>query len=298
MAILSTPASTVRLASQGRPLKEHLFRIALLASLAIAMIFLVVLLVYVVTQGWQRLDLNLIQNFPSLRSVNAATAGVLSGIMGTLWVVALTAIMALPTGVLAAVYLEEYADKTKWYNRLIELNIANLAAVPSIVYGILGLGVISRGFGLGPSVITGAITLSLLVLPIVIIAAREAIKAVPPSIREGSLALGATQWQTIWRQVLPASVPGIATGSILALSRAIGEAAPFLLLGAATLVRFNPDGLSSSFSVLPVQIYNLITNSRPEVQVVGAAAIVVLLAILLLMNSAAIWLRNRYQKRW
>ncbi|MFI6395626.1 phosphate ABC transporter permease PstA [Nonomuraea sp. NPDC050547] len=298
MAILSTPASTVRLASQGRPVKEHLFRIALLASLGIAMIFLVVLLVYVVTQGWQRLDLNLIQNFPSLRSVNAATAGVLSGIMGTLWVVALTAIMALPTGVLAAVYLEEYADKTKWYNRLIELNIANLAAVPSIVYGILGLGVISRGFGLGPSVITGAITLSLLVLPIVIIAAREAIKAVPPSIREGSLALGATQWQTIWRQVLPASVPGIATGSILALSRAIGEAAPFLLLGAATLVRFNPDGLSSSFSVLPVQIYNLITNSRPEVQVVGAAAIVVLLAILLLMNSAAIWLRNRYQKRW
>lgn len=298
MAILSTPASTVRLASQGRPVKEHLFRIALLASLGIAMIFLVVLLVYVVTQGWQRLDLNLIQNFPSLRSVNAATAGVLSGIMGTLWVVALTAVMALPTGVLAAVYLEEYADKTKWYNRLIELNIANLAAVPSIVYGILGLGVISRGFGLGPSVITGAITLSLLVLPIVIIAAREAIKAVPPSIREGSLALGATQWQTIWRQVLPASVPGIATGSILALSRAIGEAAPFLLLGAATLVRFNPDGLSSSFSVLPVQIYNLITNSRPEVQVVGAAAIVVLLAILLLMNSAAIWLRNRYQKRW
>ncbi|MFI6298333.1 phosphate ABC transporter permease PstA [Nonomuraea sp. NPDC050790] len=298
MAILSTPASTVRLASQGRPLKEHLFRFALLASLAVAMIFLVVLLIYVVTQGWQRLDLNLIQNFPSLRSVNAATAGVLSGIMGTIWVVALTAVMALPTGVLAAVYLEEYADQTKWYNRLIELNIANLAAVPSIVYGILGLGVISRGFGLGPSVITGAITLSLLVLPIVIIAAREAIKAVPPSIREGSLALGATQWQTIWRQVLPASVPGIATGSILALSRAIGEAAPFLLLGAATLVRFNPDGLSSSFSVLPVQIYNLITNSRPEVQVVGAAAIVVLLAILLLMNSAAIWLRNRYQKRW
>ncbi|MFI6499416.1 phosphate ABC transporter permease PstA [Nonomuraea typhae] len=298
MAILSTPASTVRLASQGRPLKEHLFRVALLSSLAVAMIFLAVLLVYVVSQGYHRLDLNLLQNFPSLRTANAETAGVLSGIMGTLWVVALTAIMALPTGVLAAVYLEEYADKSKWYNRLLELNIANLAAVPSIVYGILGLGVISRGFGLGPSVITGAITLSLLVLPIVIIAAREAIKAVPPSIREGSLALGATQWQTIWRQVLPASVPGIATGSILALSRAIGEAAPFLLLGAATLVRFNPDGLNSSFSVLPVQIYNLITNSRPEIQIIGAAAIVVLLAILLLMNSVAIWLRNRYQKRW
>ncbi|GAA0920448.1 phosphate ABC transporter permease PstA [Nonomuraea longicatena] len=298
MAFLSTPASNVSLAGRGRPLKEHLFRIALLSSLAIAMVFLGVLLVYVVTQGWPRLDLNLLQNFPSLRTVNAATAGVLSGIMGTIWVVALTALMALPTGILAAVYLEEYADNTKWYNRLLELNIANLAAVPSIVYGILGLGVISRGFGLGPSVITGAITLSLLVLPIVIISSREAIKAVPPSIREGSLALGATQWQTIWRQVLPASVPGIATGSILALSRAIGEAAPFLLLGAATLVRFNPDGLSSSFSVLPVQIYNLITNSRPEVQVVGAAAIVILLVILLLMNSVAIWLRNRYQKRW
>jgi phosphate transport system permease protein len=298
MAFLSTPASSVGLAGRGRPLKEHLFRIALLSSLAIAMVFLGVLLVYVLTQGWPRLDLDLLQNFPSLRTVNAATAGVLSGIMGTIWVVALTALMALPTGVLAAVYLEEYADNSKWYNRLLELNIANLAAVPSIVYGILGLGVISRGFGLGPSVITGAITLSLLVLPIVIISAREAIKAVPPSIREGSLALGATQWQTIWRQVLPASVPGIATGSILALSRAIGEAAPFLLLGAATLVRFNPDGLSSSFSVLPVQIYNLITNSRPEVQVVGAAAIVILLVILLLMNSVAIWLRNRYQKRW
>lgn len=298
MPTLTTPASALRLAGKGRPLREHVFRIVLFSSLAIAVAILAVLLVYVVTQGWPRLDLNLITNFPSLRSVRAATAGVMSGIMGTIWVVTLTALMALPTGVLAAVYLEEYADQSKWYNRLIELNIANLAAVPSIVYGILGLGVISRGFGLGPSVITGAITLSLLVLPIVIISAREAIKAVPPSIREGSLALGATQWQTIWRQVLPASVPGIATGSILALSRAIGEAAPFLLLGAATLVIFNPDGPNSSFSVLPLQIYNLITNSRPEIQVVGAAAIVVLLAILLLMNSVAIWLRNRYQKRW
>lgn len=296
MAILSTPAKNVRLASQGRPLKEHVFRIALLSSLAIAIAFLAILLVYVVNKGWPRLDSRLWENFPSLR--RPETAGVLSGIVGTLWVVSLTALMALPTGVLAAIYLEEYADKTKWYNRLIELNIANLAAVPSIVYGILGLGIISRGFGLGPSVITGAITLSLLVLPIVIIAAREAIKAVPPSIREGSLALGATQWQTIWRQVLPASVPGIATGSILALSRAIGEAAPFLLLGAATLVRFNPEGLGDSFSVLPVQIYNLITQSRPELQIIGAAAIVILLALLLLMNSVAIWLRNRYQKRW
>ncbi|WP_084959295.1 phosphate ABC transporter permease PstA [Thermoactinospora rubra] len=296
MAVLSTPRSAVQLAGQGRPLKEHLFRLMLLASLLIALGVLAVLLVYVVNRGWPRLDARLWENFPSIRRPDSS--GVLSGITGTVWVVGLTALFALPTGVLAAVYLEEYADKTKWYNRLIELNISNLAAVPSIVYGILGLGIISRTMGLGPSVLTGALTLTLLVLPIVIIASREAIKAVPPSIREGSLALGATQWQTIWRQVLPASVPGIATGSILALSRAIGEAAPFMLLGAATLVRFNPDGLDSSFSVLPVQIYYLIAQSRPEFHVIAAAAIVILLAILLLMNSVAIWLRNRYQKRW
>src|SRR5690606_29243160 len=170
--------------------------------------------------------------------------------------------------------------------------------VPSIVYGILGLGIIARSFGLGFSVITAAITLGLLVLPVVIIASREAIRAVPPSIREGSLALGATQWQTISRQVLPAAIPGIATGSILALSRAIGEAAPLLMLGAVSFIRFNPDGIMASYTVLPIQIFNWISQSREGFHYLAAAAIVVLLAILLLMNSAAIWLRNRYQKRW
>ncbi|MEO3862268.1 phosphate ABC transporter permease PstA [Acrocarpospora sp. B8E8] len=296
MAVLSTPQSAVELASKGRPLKEHLFRIALLSSLAIALIFLGMLLIYVVEEGWPRLNSLLWENMPSIR--RPETAGIQSGIIGTLWIISLTALMALPTGILAAVYLEEYADRTRWYNKVIELNISNLAAVPSIVYGILGLGIIARWLQFGFTVMTGAITISLLVLPIVIISAREAIRAVPPSIREGSLALGATQWQTIWRQVLPASIPGIATGSILALSRAIGEAAPFLMLGAATLVRFNPEGVWSSFTVLPLQIYNFISQSREEFHVLAAAAIVALLAILLLMNSVAIWLRNRYQKRW
>ncbi|GAA3003928.1 phosphate ABC transporter permease PstA [Streptosporangium longisporum] len=296
MAILTTPRSAVQLASKGRPLKEHLFRIALMASLAIALLFLAMLLIYVVEEGWPRLNSVLWENQPSIR--RPATAGIQSGIFGTLWIIGLTAVMALPTGILAAIYLEEYADKTKWYNRLIELNISNLAAVPSIVYGILGLGIIARWMQFGFTVMTGAVTISLLVLPIVIISAREAIRAVPPSIREGSLALGATQWQTIYRQVLPASIPGIATGSILALSRAIGEAAPFLMLGAATLVRFNPEGVWSSFSVLPLQIYSFISRPQEEFAILAAAAIVILLAILLLMNSVAIWLRNRYQKRW
>ncbi|GIH29754.1 phosphate transport system permease protein PstA [Acrocarpospora phusangensis] len=296
MAVLSTPKSAVELASKGRPLKEHLFRVALLSSLAIALIFLGMLLIYVLEEGWPRLSPTLWENMPSIR--RPETAGIQSGIFGTLWIIGLTALMALPTGILAAVYLEEYADRTRWYNKVIELNISNLAAVPSIVYGILGLGIIARWLQFGFTVMTGAITVSLLVLPIVIISAREAIRAVPPSIREGSLALGATQWQTIWRQVLPASIPGIATGSILALSRAIGEAAPFLMLGAATLVRFNPEGVWSSFTVLPLQIYNFISQSREEFHVLAAAAIVILLAILLLMNSVAIWLRNRYQKRW
>ncbi|GAA5040954.1 phosphate transport system permease protein [Thermocatellispora tengchongensis] len=296
MTVLTTPASAVRLARQGRPIGEHIFRITLLSSLIIALGFLAMLLIYVVQEGWPRLDSTLWESMPSIR--RPETAGVQSGIFGTLWIIGLTALMALPTGVLAAVYLEEYADKTKWYNKLIELNISNLAAVPSIVYGILGLGIIARWLDFGFTVMTGAITVSLLVLPIVIISAREAIRAVPPSIREGSLALGATQWQTIYRQVLPSAIPGIATGSILALSRAIGEAAPFLMLGAATLVRFNPEGVWSSFTVLPLQIYSFISQSREEFHILASAAIVVLLAILLLMNSVAIWLRNRFQKRW
>ncbi|GAA4536234.1 MULTISPECIES: phosphate ABC transporter permease PstA [Nonomuraea] len=296
MAVLSTPRSAVQLAGKGQPVREHLFRIALISSLAIAFIFLAALLTYVLVEGWPRLDSRLWENMPSIR--DPEIAGAQSAITGTLWVISLTALFTIPTGIAAAIYLEEYADKSRWWNRVIELNIQNLASVPSIVYGILGLGIIARALALGFSVITASITLGLLVLPVVIIASREAIRAVPPSIREGSLALGATQWQTISRQVLPAAIPGIATGSILALSRAIGEAAPLLMLGAVSFIRFNPDGVFASYTVLPIQIFNWISQSREGFHYLAAAAIVILLAILLLMNSAAIWLRNRYQKRW
>ena len=281
--------------TRRRPV-ELLFHGLLLSSLIIAVLFLVTLLVYVIARGWPRLDARLWENFNSTR--RPERAGAQAAIFGTIWVMVLTALMCLPVGILAAIHMEEYADSTRWWNRAIELNLQNLAAVPSIVYGILGLGIIARQFGLGTSIITAAITLSLLVLPVVVVSSREAIRAVPSSIRDGSLALGATKWQTIRKQILPAAIPGIATGSILALSRAIGEAAPLLLLGAVTFVAFNPDSLTSAYTVLPIQIYDWIRQSREEFQVLAAAAIVVLLAILLLMNSVAIYIRNKYQKRW
>jgi phosphate transport system permease protein len=209
------------------------------------------------------------------------------------------AVLVVPIGVMTAIYLEEYAEPNRWYNRMIEINIQNLSAVPSVVYGILGLAFIVRGpLGMGPVLLAGGITLALLVLPVVIIVAREAIRAVPPSIREGSLALGATQWQTIWKQVLPGSIAGISTGVILALSRAIGETAPLLVIGAAVSPRFNPTGLDSSFTALPIQIFAWTQDPDREFISRAAGAIVVLMVILLLMNSVAIWLRNRYEQKW
>ena len=285
-----------RTPSVRRVLKERGFSALLLASIGIAILTLVTLLFQVVVDGAPRLNADLVNNFPSSRP---ARAGIQSAIWGTVWVMAIVAATCIPLGLGAAIYLEEYADNERWYNRLIEVNIQNLAAVPSIVYGILGLAFLARGFlRLGFTVLTGALTLSLLVLPVVIIASREAIRAVPRSLREGALALGATPWQTVSRQVLPAAVPGIATGAILALSRAIGEAAPLLLLGALSFITFNPDGLDSQFTVLPIQIFGYISRPQAEFKVVAAAAIVVLLAILLAMNSIAIALRNRYGRKW
>ncbi|HUV49033.1 MAG TPA: phosphate ABC transporter permease PstA [Actinomycetes bacterium] len=283
------------LKTTGEPLRERAFKWMLWFCLAVGLVTLVVLLTYVVIKGWSRLDSRLITNMPS--SVLPETAGAQSAITGTLWLMVFTAIWSLPVGIMAAIYLEEYGDPTRWYNRVIEINLLNLAAVPSIVFGILGLAFISRGMGFGPTVLTGSLTLALLVLPVVVIASREAIRAVPQSIRAGSLALGATRWQTIYRQVLPAAIPGISTGAILALSRAIGEAAPLLMLG-VSFVRFNPDGLMSSFTALPVQIYSWTTEARPEYADLAAAASVVLLVILLAMNSVAIYIRNKTQKRW
>jgi phosphate transport system permease protein len=276
--------------------KERVFRGLLFLSLAIGLITLGALLVKVFIEAAPRLSVDTVINFPS--SI-PEKAGLQSAIWGTVWVMVLVALMTVPIGVGAAIYLEEYANTDRWYNRAIEVNIQNLAAVPSIVYGILGLGFIVRGFAdLGQVVLAGAITLALLVLPIVIISAREAIRAVPDSIRQGALALGATQWQTIRREVLPAAVPGMATGSILALSRAIGEAAPLVLLGALTFITFNPTGLDSPFSVLPIQIFNYTQQSQEEFKHVAAVGIVVLLGLLLTMNAAAIYVRNRYQRRW
>jgi phosphate transport system permease protein len=295
-AVTSDPPGAPRLRRRGTPLREQFFRLSLWASLAIGVVFLAGLLTYVVVEGWPRLNPKLWTNFPDI--IDPSNAGAQSAITGTIWVISFTALYCLPTGVLTAIYLEEYADRDRWWNRAVEINIQNLAAVPSIVYGILGLGVISRGLGFGQTVLTAALTLSLLVLPIVIISSREAIRAVPQSIRQASLSLGATQWQTIWRQVLPAAVPGMATGSILALSRAIGEAAPLLLLGGLTFITFNPTGVHSQFTVLPIQIFNWISQSRAEFTALASAAIVVLLVILLVMNSLAIWLRNHFTRRW
>ena len=283
------------LGKTGEPIRERLFRWMLMFCLAVGLVTLVVLLTYVVLKGWPRLDSRLFTEMPS--SISPDTAGAQSAIMGTLWIMFFTALWSLPVGILSAIYLEEYANPDRWWNRMIEINLLNLAAVPSIVFGILGLAFISRGLGFGPTVLTGSLTLALLVLPVVVIASREAIRAVPQSIRAGSLALGATKWQTIWRQVLPAAIPGISTGAILALSRAIGEAAPLLMLG-VSFVRFNPDGLLSDFTTLPVQIYGWTAEARPEYQVLAAAASVVLLVILLAMNSVAIYIRNKTQKRW
>ena len=285
--------------SGSRRAKDVAFRLALLASLAIAIGLLAVLLVDVVRDGTGTLDWDFITSFTS---ITADKAGIQAALWGTIWLMGVCALFIVPVGVATAIYLEEYADPNRWWNRLIELNIQNLAAVPSIVYGILGLAFLVRGpLHLGNVVLAGGLTLGLLVLPMVIIAGREALRAVPSSIREGSMALGATQWQTIWRQVLPAAIPGVATGVILALSRAIGETAPLIVVGAATVIAFNPTGLDSSFTAMPIQIFDWISRASNDIndyRPLAAAGILLLLILLLAMNSIAIWLRNRYEQKW
>ena len=285
-----------QLTSKGTPLRDRVFMWLLFISLAVGIVTLAVLLIYVTVKGWPRLDLRLFTNMPSVR--DAENAGAQSAITGTIWVISFTALISIPTGIMSALYLEEFAKPNSRFQRFIEVNIQNLAAVPSIVYGILGLAIFARALALGQSVITASLTLALLVLPVIIIATREALRAVPRNIRDGSLALGATEWQTAYRQTLPAAVPGIATGTILALSRAIGEAAPLLLLGAVSFITFNPNGVLSGYTTRPIQIFNWTKESREEFQVLAAATIVVLLLLLLAMNFVAIWIRNRTQKRW
>jgi phosphate transport system permease protein len=277
-------------------IKDMTFKGGMLACLGIALVTLAAVLIQVFGKGIGQLDLEFVT---SLGSSLPDQAGIGSALVGTLWVMAVCIAFIVPVGVASAIYLEEYADRERWYNRFIEVNIQNLAAVPSIVYGILGLAFLVRGpLSLGHVVLAAGLTLGLLVLPVVIIAGREAIRAVPGSIREGSLALGATKWQTIWRQVLPASVPGFATGVILAVSRAIGEAAPLIVVGGAIYLSFYPSGLDSQFTVLPLQIFNWISQPQSEFKELAAAGMIVLLAILLMLNGVAIWLRNRFEKKW
>ena len=278
--------------------RGRIFLALLLVAVGFALVALVALIVQSTIKGGPSFSLDLFTNGPS--TLTPENAGFRPAIVGSLYLIAFVILFIVPLGVGAAVYLEEYADSTRWWNRTIELNIQNLAAVPSIIYGILGLAFIVRGpLDLGFILFAGALTLALLVLPTVILAAREAIRAVPPSIREGSLALGATKWQTTRRQVLPAAIPGIVTGVILAVSRAIGEAAPLLLVGAAQFVTFNPQPFSSDgYSAMPVLIFNYALRPQDEFKVLAAAGVVVMLLVVVLMNSFAIWLRNRYEQQW
>lgn len=268
------------------------FRWICLAAVCFGIVTLAVLLVDVTADGLPVLSLDFLRNYPSRIP---ARAGIRSAILGTLWMMGLVAAFSFPLGVGAAIYLEEYAPRT-WFTRLLQTNIANLAGVPSIVYGILGLAVFVRFFALERSVLSGALTLSLLILPVIIIAAQEAIRAVPSSLREASYGIGATKWETIRHHVLPVAMPGILTGTILALSRAIGETAPLIMIGALTFIAFAPTSPMDPFTVLPIQIFNWASRPQAEFHALAAGAIIVLLVLLLAMNATAIILRNRYQQ--
>ncbi len=273
---------------------DRFFRGLCLAATLTGLAVLVILLADVLADGRRHLDGQFLTQF---NSRVAERAGIYPALMGSLWVVGVAAPLLLLLGVGTAVYLEEYGGDSFWA-RLIKINIDNLAGVPSIIYGILGLALFVRGLGLGTVVLAGALTMALLVLPVVIVATQEALRAVPASLRHASYALGATRWQTTWRVVLPAALPGIMTGTILALSRAIGETAPLIVVGAVTFVRFVPASLFDPYTVLPIQIYSWIMLPQDVFKELAAAGIVVLLVLLLLLNGAAIYLRNRYQQRW
>jgi len=269
------------------------FQVLALIVLVVALACLGALIWDIINDGAGRLSWDFITSFSSRR---ASQAGIWHALTGSVFVILVTALIAVPIGVSAAIYLEEYGGRSL-AARLIELNITNLAAVPSIIYGLLGLGLFVRMMGMGRSVLAGASTLALLVLPVVILSTREALRAVPGSLREGSYALGATKWQTIWHQVLPVAAPGILTGLILALSRAIGETAPLITIGAVTFATFAPDSIWSPFTVLPIQIFNWVSRPQADFHANAAAGILVLVMLLLSMNAAAIWLRDRYQKK-
>jgi phosphate transport system permease protein len=262
-------------------------------AMLLPLLLLVILIGKALADGWPRLDWAFLTGYPSRRP---EAAGLLPALVGSVYLMCLTAAIAIPLGVGAAIYLEEYASRS-WITSFIGINISNLAGVPSIIYGLLGLEVFVRTLGLGRSLLAGAATLSLLLLPMVVMASREALRTIPQSLREAGYALGAERWQTIRRIVLPMSLPGILTGVILAMARAIGETAPLITIGALTYVAFLPDSLQSPFTALPIQIFNWVSRPQAAFHVNAAAGIIVLLAIMLLLNGLAIWLRDRMHWR-
>ena len=290
------PVLSSRARSKEYSIGSLVFLCLLWLSLLVGFATLVTLIATTLTDGMSRLDSRLFLDYPSSRP---AEAGARPAVIGSLWVIAATALLAIPLGVAAAVHLEEFADRNNWFNRFIELNIQNLSAIPSILYGMLALGTLSLlGVANKNIVIGGALALALLILPVVIIVTRESLRAVPRELRHGSLALGATPLQTTWRVTLPAAVPGIATGTILALSRALGEAAPLLLLGALVFISFDPNGLLSGFTTLPIQIYGWINQPQAEFHELASATAILLVGILIAMNAVAIVIRNKFQRRW
>jgi phosphate transport system permease protein len=286
--VATRPAPSRR---RRRILTEGRFAALCLLALLLPLVLLAILFGSALWQALPRLDWEFLSSFPSRR---AATAGILPALVGSAWLMVLTAALAIPVGLGAAVYLEEYARPSR-LTSLIELNISNLAGVPSIIYGLLGLEIFVRVMGLGRSLLAGAATLALLLLPMVIIVSREALRTVPRAFREAALALGATRCQSLWRVVVPACLPGILTGIILSLARAIGETAPLITIGALTYVAFLPDSVHSAFTALPIQIFNWVSRPQAEFHVNAAAGIVVLLGLMLLLNGLAIWLRVRLQ---
>ena len=270
-----------------------ILNVILIIALGIALTGLIVLLAEVLIKGLPWVTKNLIVNYPSR---HPEQAGLLSALMGTVWVMACTAVFSIPVGIGAAVYLEEYAPKN-WFTKLIEINISNLAGVPSIVYGLLGLAIFVQILALGRSVLAGALTMSLLILPIIILTSREAIKSIPNTYREAAFALGATRWEVVSNVLLPLAFPGILTGTILAMSRAIGESAPMIAISALVYLTFVPQSPLDRFTVLPIQIFNWVSRPQEDFRGIAAGGIVILLGVLFLMNAIAIFLRIKYQRR-
>ncbi|MBC8052223.1 MAG: phosphate ABC transporter permease PstA [Sphingobacteriaceae bacterium] len=279
--------------SQVNRIKDTAFKFFAIACTFFGLLVLAVLLYDILSKGLTRIDWDFIVNLPSRR---AANAGIYTALLGMIWILILTVIIAFPIGIAAGIYLQEYGKKNRFAN-IIEINIANLAGVPSIIYGILGLELFGRILGLGNSILTGSLTLSLLVLPLIIVSTREAIKAVPSSIREAAYGLGATKWQTIYSIVLPSSFGGILTGLILAISRAVGETAPLIVIGALVYVPFAPTNPMDEFTVLTIQIFNWVTRPQAGFVTNAAAAIIILLLFTFMMNGIAVVLRNRYNKK-